>query len=153
MPLKTHQEQGPELNLTPMIDIVFLLIIFFMVGTKFAELERTVDLDVPRVSELGQLTDRPTKLIVNVFRDGRVLLGQRPVTMPELTAELEQSVELNPNLSVVVRGDSQGAFQGVASVLTVCSTAGVRDLGISVQPDVQTAQASAPPTSPAPLAR
>ena len=41
MPLKTHQEQLPELNLTSMIDIVFLLIIFFMVGTKFAEIERT----------------------------------------------------------------------------------------------------------------
>ncbi len=53
MPLKAYQEQLPELNLTSMIDIVFLLIIFFMVGTKFAEMERNVKLDVPRVGNVG----------------------------------------------------------------------------------------------------
>ena len=53
MPLKTHQDEQPTLNLTPMIDIVFLLIIFFMVGTKFAEMERTVQLEVPKVGDLG----------------------------------------------------------------------------------------------------
>ena len=53
MPLKTHQDEQPTLNLTPMIDIVFLLIIFFMVGTKFAEWENNLALKVPQVKETG----------------------------------------------------------------------------------------------------
>ena len=52
MPLKTHLDEQPTLNLTPMIDIVFLLIIFFMVGTKFTELERKIALQVPEVSDV-----------------------------------------------------------------------------------------------------
>jgi len=59
MPLKTHQDELPELNLTPMIDVVFLLIIFFMVGTKFADMERNVELKVPRVSQLGTMATAP----------------------------------------------------------------------------------------------
>ena len=49
MPLKTHQDEMPAINLTPMIDIVFNLIIFFMVSTRFTEIERKVDLSVPEV--------------------------------------------------------------------------------------------------------
>ena len=47
MPLRTHQDEAPAINLTPMIDIVFNLIIFFMVGARFTELEKKVDLAVP----------------------------------------------------------------------------------------------------------
>jgi biopolymer transport protein ExbD len=54
MPLKTHVDEQPTLNLTPMIDIVFLLIIFFMVGTKFTELERKMALEVPQVGDAGE---------------------------------------------------------------------------------------------------
>lgn len=51
MPLKTHTDEQPSLNLTSMIDVVFLLIIFFMVGTKFTELERKIGLQVPEVND------------------------------------------------------------------------------------------------------
>jgi biopolymer transport protein ExbD len=48
MPLKTNLDEQPSINLTPMIDIVFLLIIFFMVGTKFVEMERKIAVQGPR---------------------------------------------------------------------------------------------------------
>lgn len=133
MPLKTHQDAIPELNLTPMIDIVFLLIIFFMVGTKFAEMERTVALEVPRVSQLGALSPTPPKFIVNVYRDGTISVDQQTVSLAELTAHVRQGLQGHPERALVVRGDADGTFQNVASVLTACREAGVRDLGISVQ--------------------
>ena len=71
MPLKTHRDDQPSLNLTPMIDIVFLLIIFFMVGTKFTELERQFSAQPPAVADAAPLTAAPQKRIVEVFRDGR----------------------------------------------------------------------------------
>ena len=58
-----------------MIDIVFLLIIFFMVGTKFSELseaERNISLNVPEVQTARALTAAPKKRIINVFEDGKV---------------------------------------------------------------------------------
>ena len=117
MPLKTHQDEQPALNLTPMIDIVFLLIIFFMVGTKFAEMERSVQLEVPQVSQLGALTAAPAKRVINVYRDGSVLLDQQQVTLRELTDRLGSVSRQYPDLGVIVRGDAEGSFQNVASAL------------------------------------
>ena len=133
MPLKTHLDEQPALNLTPMIDIVFLLIIFFMVGTKFTELERKIGLQVPEVADKGALTAAPERKIVNVYRDGTLTLDQSPVTLDELTAELAAFRSQYEDLGVLVRGDAKGKFQGVASVLNACRQAGIRDLGISVR--------------------
>ena len=74
MPIKTHHDDQPTLNLTPMIDIVFLLIIFFMVGTKFAEMERQIKLEVPTVKQFGALTAAPEKRVINVYRDGTIMM-------------------------------------------------------------------------------
>ena len=133
MPLKTHSDEPAHLNLTPMIDIVFLLIIFFMAGTTFTQLERNVDLQVPQVGESEALTAPPDKRVVNVFRDGRITLDARPVGLAELQSGLASARRQYSDLGVVVRGDAGSAFQRVAEVLNACKQAGVRELGISVQ--------------------
>jgi len=133
MPLKTHQDEQPSLNLTPMIDIVFLLIIFFMVGTKFAEWEHKLALEVPQVKETGPLAPAPEKRIINVYRDGRVSLDREFVTLDELTTQLASGRKQYSGLGVVVRGDADGAFQNVATVLGACRDAGITDMGISVR--------------------
>ncbi|RCS44621.1 biopolymer transporter ExbD [Bremerella cremea] len=133
MPLKTHHEDAPTLNLTPMIDILFLLIIFFMVGSKFTEIEKAVDLDVPQVSDMGALTAAPEKKVINIFRDGRVMLGTREVDLSDLQAELTASLAEYQDLGVLVRGDSDVPFQQVATVLTTVRQAGIAEMAISVR--------------------
>lgn len=133
MPLKTHSDEQPTLNLTPMIDIVFLLIIFFMVGTKFTELERKIGLRVPEVAETGALTAAPERKVVNVYRDGGITLDRKPVTLEELTQRLAAARAQYADLGVLVRGDANGRFQRVAEVLNACKQADVRELGISVR--------------------
>ena len=133
MALKTHTDEQPSLNLTPMIDIVFLLIIFFMVGTKFSELERKIGLQPPQVNDSGALSAAPEAKTVNVFRDGRIELDSQPVSITELVGQLSAAVAQYPALGVLVRGDANGRFQSVASVLAACSKAGVRKMGVSVR--------------------
>jgi biopolymer transport protein ExbD len=134
MPLKTHSDEPPTLNLTPMIDVVFLLIIFFMVGTKFSELERKIGLRVPEVSKAEALTAAPEPRVVNVYRDGCVTLDRTPVTLQQLTRTLAAATSQYSDLGVLVRGDADGIFQRVAEVLNACKQADVRQLGISVRP-------------------
>ncbi|MFH1266029.1 MAG: biopolymer transporter ExbD [Planctomycetota bacterium] len=134
MPLKTHLDEQPTLNLTPMIDIVFLLIIFFMVGTKFSELERKIGLRVPEVSGAEALTAAPEPRVVNVYRDGSITLDREPVTLEKLTHSLATARSQYADLGVLVRGDGGGQFQRVAEVLNACKQADVRELGISVRP-------------------
>jgi biopolymer transport protein ExbD len=133
MPLRTHQDETPTLNLTPMIDIVFLLIIFFMVGTKFAEWERKMTLKVPQVKDVGALAPAPEKRVINVYSDGRVTLDREFVSLEQLQDRLGAARQQYNELGVVVRGDAEGAFQNVASVLGACRDAGITDMGISVR--------------------
>ncbi len=133
MPLKTSIDEQPSLNLTSMMDVVFLLIIFFMVGTKFTDVDRTIGLTVPEVNERGALTEEPEKEVINVFADGQITLDRQPVTVEQLLAELKAEREQYPDLGVLVRGDAGAPFQNVAQVLATCREAGVGELGISVR--------------------
>ena len=131
--MKGMRDELPAINLTPMIDIVFLLIIFFMVGTKFTELEHKIALEVPQVQDAGPLAPAPSKRIIHVYRDGRIELDGRAVTIAELTAALVQLKAQYSDTGVIVRGDAQGTFQRVAEVLAACRRAGIAELGITVR--------------------
>ena len=138
MPLKTHQDDIPQINLTPMLDIVFNLIIFFMVAARFSELEeKNIDVRVPQVKTSAQLSEVPKKRTIHVLLDGQITLDARKVTLPQLTAELAEGRRQRPDMSVVIRGDAQGSFQNVASVLTACREAGVSDMGIAVRTETK----------------
>jgi biopolymer transport protein ExbD len=133
MPLKTHLDDEPTLNLTAMLDVMFLLIIFFMLGTRFIDDERKIGLHVPEVVDRGTLTAAPARREVNVYRDGAITLDRRPVTLDELVTRLAAARRQYSDLGVLVRGDARGEFQSVATVLTACKQAGIQDLGITVR--------------------
>ena len=133
MPLKTQLDEQPSVNLTPMIDVVFILIIFFMVGTKFTELERKIRLQVPEVAVAGPLTPAPEKRVVSIYSDGRIELDQKQVTLAELTQILAVAQSEYHDLGVLIRGDGHSYFQRVAEVLSACRAANVSELGISVR--------------------
>lgn len=136
MPLKVQKDIESSINLTPLIDIVFLLIIFFMVGTKFSELneqERNIALQVPSVSNATAITSAPMNRVVNVLSDGQIYLDEKPVSIDELRAELESAKEQYSRLGVVVRGDASTMYQRVAEVIATCRQAKISDLNISVR--------------------
>ncbi len=133
MPLKTYQSEDPVLNLTPMIDVLFLLIIFFMVGTKFAGNEKKIKLQLPSVGRVATLTAAPQARLVHVLHDGSVKLDTADVSLAELTQQLAAAREEYPMLSVTIRGDAQGAFQNVAATMAACRAAGINDMAISVK--------------------
>ena len=132
MPLKTQQDEQPTLNLTPMIDVVFLLIIFFMVATSFAEMERDIELQLPEVAAARAPTSAPKQRVVSVRADGEVALDGQRMSLAELTQRLAAARSEYPELSVVIRGDASCAFQHVAASLAACKEAKITDLGITV---------------------
>ncbi|MDA7950182.1 MAG: biopolymer transporter ExbD [Pirellulaceae bacterium] len=134
MPLKITREENPTLNLTPMIDIVFLLIIFFMVGTKFSERDRKLSLSIPEVTDSkGTLTPAPTKRTVHVYRNGKIILDRKEVDLETLTVDLEVARQEYAELGVVVRGDAKASWQQIATVLNACRQAGIINIDTPVQ--------------------
>jgi len=132
MPLKTHQEELPAINLTPMIDIVFNLIIFFMVSTRFTEIERKVDLSVPQVGGTSNLSEVQRSRTINIYRDGTMTLDAQPVTITELRSLLATAHRQYEGLVVTIRGDGLAPYQNVAAAMTACRQAGISEMGIAV---------------------
>jgi biopolymer transport protein ExbD len=133
MPLKTHQDDLPPINLTPMIDVVFNLIIFFMVCTRFTDIEQEVGFSIPQVGDTSALPNVPRSRSINVYRDGRITLDAEPVTLSQLTDRLATAQRQQGTVDVVVRGDADGPLQNVAAVMAACRKAGVAEMGFSVR--------------------
>lgn len=132
MPLKVHHDDLPAINLTPMIDIVFNLIIFFMVSTHFVDIERSVDVSVPQVGGAGSLQQVQRSRTINILRDGTIILDTQPVTLTELRGQLAAAHRQYENLEVTIRGDGFAPYQHVAAVMTACRQAGISEMGIAV---------------------
>jgi biopolymer transport protein ExbD len=134
MPIKLQSsDEIPQPNLTSMIDVLFLLILFFVVATKFMDSERQIELKVPQVSDRGALTAAPEKKVINVYQDGAITLDGADVTLEQLTKRLSAARSQYKGIGVLVRGDGTGQFQRVASVLSACRQAGIAELGIAVR--------------------
>ena len=85
---KLQHDETPALNLTSMIDVLFLLIIFFMVATKFDELERNIEVAVPEVAQTGDDDSPPEPTVVTVQSDGTLAIGGDVVTSEQLVSRL-----------------------------------------------------------------
>jgi biopolymer transport protein ExbD len=136
MPLKTTYDEQPSLNLTPMIDIVFLLIIFFMVGTRFSELndlEKQLPISVPEVSAGTALTAPPKQKVIHVFQDGRIHFDDQDVGLPDLVAKLKDAKQAYRKQGIVIRGDASSEHQAVVSVINACRQAEIIDIAVSVR--------------------
>src|SRR5438270_10321553 len=125
MPLKTHQDDMPAINLTPMIDIVFNLIIFFMVSTRFTEIERKVDLSVPKVGGVGQLSEAQRSRTINIHRDGTIIFDGQPVTLTQLRSQLAAAHRQIEHFEVTLPVDWLTHHHNVAAVMAACQQAGI----------------------------
>ncbi|MEX0703160.1 MAG: biopolymer transporter ExbD [Planctomycetales bacterium] len=131
MPLRTESIEEPNLNLTPMIDIVFLLIIFFMVGARFTELERQYGVQLPTVSDAAPLTSLPDPIYVNIRNDGSLQVEDRDLNVPQLDLLLRAARQRYAEQVVVVRGDGGAPYQAVMDVLASCSRAGLKNVNMA----------------------
>ncbi|MFG0335573.1 MAG: ExbD/TolR family protein [Maioricimonas sp. JB049] len=131
MPFKTDAIEEPTLNLTPMIDIVLLLVIFFMVGTQFSEEERQYNIELPTVSDAQPLTALPDELVVSVDGEGRIYIEDRELTSNELQQELIAARERYADQAVVIRGDADGPYQNVMTILSICKEARIRNVQLA----------------------
>lgn len=126
MPLKTSEVEEPALNLTPMIDIVLLLVIFFMVGTQFTDSESQFEIVLPTVSDAQPLTSLPDEIVINVTKDGSIYLGNEPKTPAELEVELREAKARYADQAVVIRGDQVGPYQHPMTVINICKRAKIK---------------------------
>lgn len=120
-----HSQTPSELELAPMIDVVFLLLIFFLVTWQFARFERTMDIAVPAAEEVDDTTRTVNEIIINVQEDGTVLLNSRQYSQEELFSRLSTIAAVDENQAVILRGDAKADFQHIIDVLDTIKRSGI----------------------------
>lgn len=119
LPESDDVSEGP--NLTPVIDIVFLLLIFFLVAAQFAEEEKEIDSRLPKVVKARAITSGVKPFYVNISRKGEYKMEGKEYTAEALLATLTQEKNVNPKMQrVVIRCDERAAFKYPARVMGIC---------------------------------
>lgn len=127
------------LSLTPLIDVVFLLLIFFLVTSEFEEEERRLDIVLPSATSAVPMTSKPREVVVDIDADGAVFLRGEMTSLDELQRLLGIAVASNPtNQTVVIRADRNTSFQPVVSVMDICNRSGVSDYSVTTREGPET---------------
>jgi biopolymer transport protein ExbD len=138
MKFRDYHSQAPsDLELAPMIDVVFLLLIFFITSWQFARFERDMDISVPAAEETTDTKRTVGEIILNVREDGAVILNSAPVTADDLRGHLKSISEAYPDQAVILRGDSKADFQHIINVLDLIKQAGIWNVAFAAtKPEV-----------------
>lgn len=115
-----------SLSLTPLIDVVFLLLIFFLVATRFADEDRELDVNLPRASEAVPLVVKPKEIFVNIDVAGNYFLGGQLMPLTKVQEVLEVAKANNPiTQSVIIRADKRSELDYSVQVINLCKKIGV----------------------------
>jgi biopolymer transport protein ExbD len=131
---KAQTEESLFINLTPMIDVILTLLIFFMAATKLYDWDESkLDVQVPVVSSAQPLTDAPDDIKLRVTWDGNVAYNDDVVTVSEVQRRLTAARKNYPGQGVMIRADGRVPHQKVAEVMSACHAAGIGRILFSVR--------------------
>lgn len=137
MKLKAKLPEPIGFQLAPMLDVVFLLLIFFVVTQKFILNEQDLKVKVPTAPKSTEETSRAIdEIIINAREeDGELVItiDREVFTREKLSALMKRMVGVNPNQPVRIRGDADMSWQKMADVISTCSQAGVWNVSFSKQ--------------------
>jgi biopolymer transport protein ExbD len=121
------------LDLTPMMDMVFNLLIFFMVVSQFANEERELKVQLPEGTAAMPLTAKPREIFINIDQTGQYTVRGQELTAAELSQMLVRAGGDNPlTQSVIIRADKRVAWDYVATAMRLCNQAGIHDYSASL---------------------
>jgi biopolymer transport protein ExbD len=121
-----------SLSLTPLIDVLFLLNVFFLVTARLDEEEREIDVLLPAASAAQPLTVELKGLFINVDQHGAYFVEGRGMTRSEVEKVLRQAVADNPvNHSIVIRADRRVPFDFVVAIMDLCNRTGARNYSVA----------------------
>ncbi len=126
--------EEPIIFMAPMIDIVFLLLIFFLTTSVFARLEHELGITVPTADEAQPPQRTPGEIIINLTADGEIIVNQRHLTIQELRNLLIRIGQLYKDQSVIIRGDRDALLGRAIAILDACAKAGIWNVSFAALP-------------------
>lgn len=127
MKLRLPQKDDVEIDMAPMIDMVFLLLIFFMVASVVTELDK-VKVKIPDAEYAKVPNDTKGRLMLSVDAENQIYAATRPVNIDELKEHISSELELNENLRVLIRADENVVYETLKEIMLACGEVGATDL-------------------------
>ncbi len=122
-----ESESSIHIDFVPMADVLFNLLIFFLLATTIAQVEREMSVALPTAGAAAPISQELRELIINVDKDGAITVGGRPMQLAELHDQIATAVKGNPRQKVSVRGDRNTPYANIAAVLDTCKAAGISE--------------------------
>ena len=129
--LKNRKKNEIGIMISPMIDMSFLLLVFFIVTTMNMSEVQTVPVQLPAATQAQ--TQQESRFNVAVREDGSLYLGTKPITREALLARAKEAAAKDPQFSLVIHGDGRTAYQTILSLLDDCKAAGIVRVGLAAE--------------------
>lgn len=130
MKMQAENEPYDEINITPMLDLAYVLLVIFIIMTTATV--QGIMVNLPKASDTPSIAKSQTKAIT-ITADGTIFLDTYPVSLEQLEATLRQYKAVNPELPVVVKGDAQVQYQLVVQVLDMLGQLDITQIGLVTQ--------------------
>ncbi len=117
---KAFKTESPGFQMAPMIDIVFLLLIFFMVASIYGQWESKIGINVPTADSGVDASRTPGEIIINLDKDGNIFVNSMSFTPEKLQDLLNQIVEKFKGHPVIIRADKETDYKDVITIIDIC---------------------------------
>ncbi len=124
------QSSLAEINITPLVDVVLVLLIIFMITAPV--LQSGIEVNVPHTKTVKEVTEE--RLVISIDKDQRVFLGNDPVNINEIADKLHQKIRDPQNQYIYVRADENVPFGAFATVMDAVKSSGITNVSIVTQP-------------------
>jgi biopolymer transport protein ExbD len=123
--------EPPGFQMTPFIDVVFLMLCFFLTSQVFSTWETEIDITLP-TAQTGQVPQRlPGEIIINVLKNGDTIVNGRPLDAARLGSMLQRLADLFPGQPVLLRADKAAAYEHIVRVLDLCRQADIWNISFA----------------------
>jgi len=130
MRVRAEEEEEVGVQMAPLIDCVFLLLIFFLVAATLKKAHKEVEIELPHSAAAAETKSKYDTVIIEVTKDGTIYLEAQPVTQRLLHKRLREAAAENPDRRVRIDADRRTAFQHIVHVLDLCQFEGLNNVGV-----------------------
>ena len=130
---RRNRPKSPGLSLTSMLDVIFLLLCFFVTVSVFSQWENEISIKLPSAETSDEPDRLPGEIIVNLAKDGKVIVNGTLLELDDLQARLKKVAKFYPGQPVIIRADKELAYEKLVKVIDTCRAADVWNFSLATE--------------------
>ena len=130
---RKNRSKAPQLALTSMLDVIFLLLCFFVTVSVFSQWESEISIKLPSATTAEEPDRLPGEIIVNLAKDGKTTVNGAALSLDELRTRLAKVAKFYPDQAVIIRADKEVRYERLVAVIDTCRGANVWNFSFATE--------------------